>query len=364
MNILILNKVKTHLIDKTSPPTTPLEYLGHDYFMHGFYWGFKDLGHTVFLNWDQSFFIRASFLLSSPKFSSITYVILKILQLYRLDRFFFSLSLGIFCKVKNINLLFSELNSFIDPNVVRFISPSTCISQWIGVFPEMLPNGLKHLMPHYDFLWNPCIFDQNNQKFPAPENKLQYIGCSVNTALFYPDLDNSYEYDVVFIGTLGPFHSDRLSYLEAIAENFESFGFWGSIHPSIQVSSKLSQAFNGWADPTTLRKVISSSKVAVNLTLNNYDRVKKGFNSRLFEIAACCGACQILPENKLINDFFQPSIDLLTFHDIPDMVRIIQTLLLNPTMRASLASNSFSKSKNYTYKARASKILSCISDRG
>ena len=157
MNILILNRVKTHLLDDNSRPLDSFQGLSYDYFMHGYYWGFKNLGHSVFLNWDHSCIFRGTFLVSFPILSRLLYIFFRITQLHRLDRIIFSVFLGIFCKKNNIDFIFSELNPFVCPKIVKFFSPLTYNTQWIGVFPEMLPRGLKSILPDYDFLWNPCI---------------------------------------------------------------------------------------------------------------------------------------------------------------------------------------------------------------
>lgn len=358
MNILILNRVKTHLLDEDSRPLDSFQCLSYDYFMHGYYWGFKNLGHSVFLNWDHSCIFRGRFLVLFPKLSRLLYMFFRITQVYWLDRFLFSVFIGIFCKKNNIDFIFSELNPFVCPKIVKLFSPLTCNTQWIGVFPEMLPRGLKSLLPHYDFLWNPCIFDQSKQVFPAPLDKLYYIGSSVNTAVFYPDKEPKYDFDVVFIGSLGPSHSNRLHYLEAIADRFESFSFWGTVHPTLQISPKLAKCFKGWAQPNLVRKLLSSSKVAINLFLNNYDRVSKGCNTRLFEIAACNGACQLLPSTPLVYDFFEPSKDLLMFSDMENMIDLIDLLLKDSAYRQYLASNAYKKSSLYSFESRALTIAS------
>ena len=180
--------------------------------------------------------------------------------------------------------------------------------------------------------------------------------------MFY-DYDDKYKYDIVFIGGIGKLHSNRIEILESLAKKYENFAFFGYGVENIPDNYELRKKYKGWADTKMMRKLFSSSKIALNLTLDNYEKVAKGFNSRLFEISACGGAIQVAPNDNKINEFFLTNDEVFVFNSANELFNQIEYLLqLEGAMQRDIAERCLAKSTNYSYKKRAKKMLSHVYD--
>lgn len=358
MNILVLTKLKKEFFKKELMSVE--EYIKNDHFFDGFYEGFKKLGHTTYLNWEESFFIPQTLNIKSSHFSKFLRSVMKKRSLKVLDRYLFSKKIATFCEKNKIDMIFTEINSFISPQTIKKYYPKVTVTQWFGVFPEMVNKDTLKILSEYDYIWAPCEFDRKKIT-QSYIDKFRYIGCAVNDRKFYYDFDERYNYDVVFVGGVGKGHSNRIEFLEAIAQNYENFAFFGYGIENVPKHYKLIKKYKGWISHDEMRKLFSSSKIALNLTLDGYDRVKRGFNARLFEIAACGGAMQLCVYDEKINEFFTIGEDLDVFINPKECIEKIGIYLKDDTKRQLLSKNSLAKSKNFTYDVKAQKIIEQVS---
>jgi spore maturation protein CgeB len=336
------------------------DYLNYDYFFDGWIEGFKKLGHNVFVLWDESFYLSPQLKLNNLNKYNKLYSFIKN-NIPEHERFLFSKKIANYCKKHQIDCIFTEINSFISPKIIKKYYPNITITQWYGVFPYMSNKDTINILNEYDIIWSPIIFDLDKIDLNnANIDKFKYIGSSVNQKKFYYEYDKNFAYDIVFIGGVGQEHLNRIKILELIAQKYDNFVFYGYGVENIPNNHILKQKYKGWADVNTIRKLYSSSKIVLNLTLNNYDKVIKGFNSRLFEISACNGAVQIVPNDKKILDFFIPNEEVVVFDNIEDLFYKIDDLLHNDKKRKKIANSAYKKSKLYTYDKRAEKMCNII----
>ncbi len=360
MNILILTKLKPQILKANH--TSVEDYIEEDHFFDGYARGFKKLGHNIFLNWEESFFISQKFRLKFDLLSRILKFIFRKTRFDRIDRYLFSRKISKFCKENNIDFIFTEINSFISPLVIKKYFPKVLVTQWYGIFPEMSSRDTLNILSEYDYIWGPCEFYRNKVNFKGIE-KLHYIGCSVNHTQYFYDYDENLAYDIIFVGGVGNAHSNRIDLLEKIAKKYDDFAFYGYGIENIPENYKLKEKYKGWASTNELRKLFSSSKVAINLTLNDYEKVKRGFNARLFEIAACGGSMQLCKSDQKINEFFKIGSDLDVFDDEEEMIAKIDYYLNHREERIVLAQNAVQKISRYTYYNRAKIIINIIMEK-
>ena len=176
--------------------------------------------------------------------------------------------------------------------------------------------------------------------------------------------DSNLSFDIVFVGTLSKYHYKRLSVIEYLSNKFENFAFFGSLDKSIQLSHKASNSFMGWADEETYRKTISSSKISINLTLDSYEKVVKGFNARLFEVAAIGGALQLVSYDSKIDRYFREN-EIIQFKNLAELGEICNHFIDddNEEERKVIVEASKVKASQYYYSNRAKKIEQVISKK-
>ena len=357
MNILILTKLKSNILEPHHKNVN--DYIKDEHFFNGWNEAFKKLGHSTFLNWEESVFFPQKLKIKFPFLIRVIRFVFKFIGLSKLDRYIFSKKIAKFCHLNDIDVIFTEINNFISPRLIKKNYPKVKITQWYGVFPEMSNNDILKILPEYDYIWGPCEFYKDQINFKGIE-KFHYIGCAVNDQIYYNEYDDKFNYEIVFVGGVINAHSNRIKTLEAIAQKFDDFAFYGYGVENLPRDYKLRKKFKGWISSKNQRKLYSSSKVALNFTLNGYEKIKKGFNVRLFEIAACGGAIQLCKFDKKIEEFFLIGKDLDCFENSDDLITKIDFYLKNKKERDSLAQNSLYKSNQYTYLPKAKKILEII----
>lgn len=346
MNVLILTKSRPNLL-RAYLSKTVSEYIQNEPSFGGWNDGFVDSGHKVFLNWEESFFLSTSLKIRFLSIYRALSYLMRITGLKKLDRLLFSKKIALYCKSNRIDLIFTELNGSISPKFIRHWYPDVVCTEWFGVFPDMAARDTVRLASEYDILWTPCEFDMNKVAFDCISS-IRYIGSSFNEKFYYHDFDPQFAFDVVFVGGVCGKHKNRLDFLEEIAKSFENFAFYGYGNELIPQGYKLKEKFMGYATPDILRKLFSSSKIAVNLTLDGYDRATRGFNERLFEIAACGGALQLCLNDSKLNEYFVVGEDLDVFSDKESLIEKIKHYLADEALREKNVSSSYMKSKSYT----------------
>ena len=271
---------------------------------------------------------------------------------------FNSVILGLMCKIKKIDLIIEfELDNTINFKIIKYISKRTRLSMWCGVYENLLWSEIILKLNLCDYIWQPAIF---NKKINSRLNNniLRYVGIAVDNEIYYYDYDEKYSYDIVFYGGISKGHTDRIETLEKIALNFDSFVFFGYGIENLPQNSILLNNFKGMANQIELRKIISSSKIVINLTLDNYvENVSRGFNFRLLEIAACKGAAQVIKYDEKIREFLNIDNDLYTFTDTNDIVKNIKLCLSNEKLRAEKVDKAFISSLKSSYELMADRII-------
>jgi hypothetical protein len=358
MKILVLTRVKP-LIYKNSTSDRIEDYLKQDTFFGGYVESFRGMGCTVFCKFDEGIFLSPLLLKISLNFYRAIKKLLRITKIYHLDRFLFSIWLGIYSKRNGVDLIFTELNFSFSPWIIRKINKSLLITQWFGLFPHQISREERNLLDDADILWLPCEFTRNaSDAFKSA--RLIYLGCSVNPSHLFNEYSSAYQADVISFGGLGGAHIDRAGLMTEIAKNIENFRFYGYVSKGFEVDEVLLGKLYQYLGSENLRKAISSSKIVINSTIDGYENVSRGFNARLFEIASCGGGLQIVAADPRIEEFFRPNEDIVFYYSLEDLFNKIKYYLDNDNERVRIVKNAYDRSLQYTYKKRAENIIDIL----
>lgn len=360
MKALILGRVidpfqKIKILDSN-------EYMRKTDHFGGFIRAFESLNIDVEISWRVRFLYNGKFQQLFPYlFRILDFFIKNSFFIKKIDRFFLSISLARFCKKNNIDFIFTELNGSISPNLIKKYYPGIVTTQWMGVFPDQIHKSVSEVFPEYDVLWCPCVFDDTKVKFDGMD-KLFYVGSGYDPKTHYYEYDKNYSYDIAFYGGIDKSHSERKEVLEFIADKYDNFAIFGYGITNVAKDSHIRKVFRGWLEPDEIRKLISSSKIIINLTLDRYDFIKKGFNARLFEVAACNGAVQILKDDNKIYDYFKKDNEVVVYSDLTELKEKIDSLLLSNFRRNEISKNASLRVANFTFKRKAKMMLKKIND--
>lgn len=348
MNVLILTKTKSFFWNSSTH--TKFDYISNDTFFSGWKSIFEKCNYNIYVDSRNTFLLDKLLLFS--KFKTIYFFLLKVLRktsLIEIERYLLSKSIVRQCERLKINMIFTELNDLLSIATLDLLKNKGVVTaQWFGVFPDMVPDSLLQKANHYQYLFLPGDYSDEFKKVKITRPCIKYIGSMINTDVIFQDSDEKYAFDICFIGGVGMGHEDRIKLLEKIAKKYKNFAFYGYGLERLKSESPLRVCYKGWANTQVMRKVFSSSKIAINLTLDDYSRVKKGFNIRLHEISACGGALQLVSKHKNINEFYDKT-QVVQFSNTEELFSLIDYYLEHDKERRVIVNNAMIASTKYTF---------------
>lgn len=359
MEILILTKIKPQLYINKRIRTTE-EYLNNEHFFEGWARGFREKGHSVKLDGRSHFFIPKWLAYRLPKAYRYLSAFFRVTGFALIDNWFLSRSIEKRVKQEGIDLTFTEINDFLTiSSIERMKKEGVSVTEWFGVFPDMVPKRILRTLNHYSHIWCPGDIEDEFRTYGITNPNIHYISFSYNEKFMYSDFDKDYAHDICFVGGIGKHHSDRIKVLERVAYTFDDFAFYGYGIENTAPDSILRKKFKGWADHEVMRKLFSSSKIAINLTVDNYNRAKRGINSRCFEIPACRGALQLSTYIGNIKDFFQD--DEIVFFENPDeLLSKASFFLKNEGKRKEYVEKAYNTVQKYRHSDKVNRLLELV----
>jgi len=337
------------------------DYVKNDLFFLGMKNAFEQQGHEVILEGSDSYYFSANRAYRWPFLYKVFWKISRKTGLYKFDRKRFSQRIAEQVRKENIHAIFTEVNFNIDPKVIKAECPDVKVTQWFGILPDQMTKEQVAIVNDYDHHFCPVKYDAWLEACHVDSSKFNYMssGC-LSTEEIYHDLDNDHAYDVCFVGGVGGVHKNRLEILEFIANKVPSFAFYGYGEKDIPEGYTLKNRFKGWVDHRGMRKVFSSSKIALNIPSVNYDRITHGYNIRLIEIAGCQGALQICSSHKNIAEFYQEEEEIITFDSKEDLLEKIQFILRHEPVRKQMVDQAYEKALMHSYENKIHRILKVI----
>lgn len=320
----------------------------------------RENGHEVIIDPRNEFFIPWQLAYRFPRRYRNARSLLKRFGLQTSDRCLLSRSFARRAIRLGVDAVFTELNEILlSEDIDALKQAGIQVTEWFGILPDMVSLEVRELTNHYSHLWCPGDYAEEFLKHGITTPQIHFIGNGYCRDLMYHDYDKEYAHDICFVGGVGGAHSNRAVVLESIAERFESFALFGYGVESLPQESLLRKRYKGWADIHTVRKIYSSSKIVLNLTLDGYDRVRHGSNERLFCIPACRGSLQIARCMSNNNEFFDPD-ELVQFESTEELLNKLSFYLTQEDERKEMVEKAYTKNCNYTYDSKMSKMLEVL----
>ncbi len=181
--------------------------------------------------------------------------------------------------------------------------------------------------------------------------------------LHYPESDESFLYDLLFVGTAWP---NRVDLIKAIEPHIADLRFKFAL-PTNEFLPPFSleqpEFTYNWKTPNNeLARMANLSKITLMLgrVFSASGNIAKSDTPgpRLFETALSCGF-QLLDDSIAdFSPYFTPDIEAITFSGPDDCLEKIRFYLENPAIRKQIATNAQKRALNsHTYGHRIQKIL-------
>ena len=215
-------------------------------------------------------------------------------------------------------------------------------------------------LPHYDHVFSPRRANlEDLRKLSCADVSFLPFAYSPTVHFADPPANEKerarFSSDVIFAGGAD---ADRLHHIEALLGEGLHVALYGGYWERHSATRKYAR---GHADPATLRKAISGSKVALCLVRRaNRD----GHSMRTFEVAAT-GACMLTEDTEEHREIFGPEGEaVMYFATTAEMIQKLHLLLGNPELRNRLARVARGRIVNgpNTYADRLAAMLNLVSE--
>ena len=150
--------------------------------------------------------------------------------------------------------------------------------------------------------------------------------CWIPNVALYPQIisrqvEDSYKYEIVFVGSLGKFHPFRGMVVDTLRANFKNRFHVGS------------------ANQREASKIYNSSLISINVSLNS------DLNWRFFEIIAAGGflLTDRVPKNSGINNFFEEGVHFDAYSSDKELIEKVDFYLKNPIRAIQIAKQGHQK---------------------
>jgi len=197
-------------------------------------------------------------------------------------------------------------------------------------------------------------------------NQAAQLGCP-RTHLVYTAYEDSHfrdldvrpwsdrPFDVGFVGEIGHLHAKRRTFLTEVFERCADLKL--SLHTNTRdLPEALKTRAKPAGGPRDLAKLLSLSRISLNIQSDGAERETRGVNFRTFEIpAARC--VQVMFYQRGIEDFFTPNEDVVCVNSAEEAERRIRELLADPRAAEVVANRGCAKVARHTWASSGDEIL-------
>ncbi len=160
-------------------------------------------------------------------------------------------------------------------------------------------------------------------------------------------------YDVTFIGSFTPYHSEGTRILEEVCRHIPVH-IWGQGLKYLSPFSPLRKNYHGEAWGLDMYKILAQSKIVINRHIDVSGDYAN--NMRLYETTGM-GAMLITDHKKNLNDLFKVSKEVVEYKNSKDLIDKINYYLKNDKEREIIARAGQNRTlKDHTYEVRMKEL--------
>lgn len=164
-------------------------------------------------------------------------------------------------------------------------------------------------------------------------------------------------YDVSFVGSFSPHHSEGTKLLERIAKK-QPIHIWGQGSQFLSPTSPLRANYHGPAWGLDMYKILAQSKIVINRHISVAEDYAN--NMRLYETTGM-GALLMTDAKKNLSDLFRVDQEVIAYESGEDLSKKISYYLDHDEERAAIARAGQARTlKEHTYQERMKEVIVII----
>lgn len=223
----------------------------------------------------------------------------------------------------------------------------------VGQIACPLP-GLDHLK-HYDLILT--SFPHYVKQFTDLGIKSEYFKIGFETRLIKRIGQLERRYDVAFVGSFSPYHSEGTAILEQLAKNIPVH-VWGTGLEYLSPTSPLRANYHGEAWGKTMYAVLAQSKIVINRHIGVSGKYAN--NMRLYESTGM-GAMLITDAKANLAKLFIPGKEVVSYRNSQELVTAVQYYLDHPAKRMAIARAGQKRTVHeHSYSLRMQELITII----
>lgn len=212
------------------------------------------------------------------------------------------------------------------------------------------------IAPAYDFFFSNCACSA--RRHTSSGLRAAHLAHAAYEPVHHPmplsDRErNTLASEVCFLGDWGPVRQGILSQLSRKVD----LRIWGPWRKHLTPRDRLwSRIEDGYFTPEQMARVLSATKVAINLH-SWFGYYESGLNPRTFEVPAC-GAAQVCDWKTDLDQHFEIGREIMTYRTGEELEGILRELLKNDPGCNDLAQAGLRRVQaDHTYRARMERML-------
>lgn len=333
-------------------------------FIDGIIDAFENLGYEVIFDYQVDFFMHQDIFTTHKLFHFLKRIYKKTCK--RFDQYFFNKLLQKKVIQSGATIYFTELNPVVSILSLKYFKQNNIKTvEWFGLFPFHFKANDNRLLtaPFFDLIVSSANIFPHFKSKNRPKKFLE-VPPAYNPKIFkkyeFTDTTNSkYKYDVLFIGSVSNIHSNRWDILELVSNKYKNFAFYGYGIENVPSRYTFIKNYRGEVWTHEYARIVNTSKIVLNLFLNDYDKLESGINQRAFEIPAC-GSFQLCEYIPNLEAFFTFGKNIEIFKNKDELIEKIAYYLSHENERNMIAFNGYQIAQKHTYETQLKQILGTL----
>lgn len=262
-------------------------------------------------------------------------------------------------RAEGADLMFTVLfEDEIDPKVVRDITDTTdtVTLNWFCDDHWRFESFSRHWAPCFNWVVTTAQSAVPRYSAAGFQNVIKsQWACN---HFLYRKMDLPLEYDVTFVGQP---HGDRRQVIQALLDSGIKVRVWGRGWPSGRLpQEEMIRVFNQSRINLNLSNALGARRRHRLMLWKNRGLPQQQIKGRNFEVPGC-GGFLLTGRAENLDDYYRNKLEIVTFKNVPDLIRQIRHYLKNEDERTAIAGAGYERTvREHTYQVRFREIFAQI----
>jgi spore maturation protein CgeB len=195
------------------------------------------------------------------------------------------------------------------------------------------------------------------ERFRAAGLRAELLPLAFDPIVLERTINNGQPVDVSFVGTLSPYHAERMRWLERLCSETK-MQVWGQGIDTLPANSTIRGRYQGIAWGMEMYRVLRQSRISLNYHIDISGKYAN--NMRLFETTGV-GVLLLTDWKENLADLFEPGVEAVVYRTPEECSERIRYYLEHEAERARIAKAGQERTlRDHTYRKRMQTLVSLV----